>query len=139
MMCAGHADAAKLIRADAARYATTMWSGSENLLALLDGDRARLRSAVDDLAGWFTDPEGHFYHLLMLAHLGDLDRAVEMLADVVERGFFPYDTFTRHAWLEPLRDRPDFIAILEKAQRRHADARAEFIRAGGEALLGALT
>jgi TolB-like protein len=138
LMCAGHADAANLIRADAARYATTMWSGSENLLALLDGDRARLRSAVDDLSGWFTDPEGHFYHLLMLAHLGDWDRAVEMLADVVERGFFPYDTFTRHAWLDPLRDRPDFIAILQKAARRHAEARAEFIRAGGEALLGTL-
>jgi eukaryotic-like serine/threonine-protein kinase len=139
LLCAGHADAADLLRADAARYRTTSWQGSDALLALITRDRGVVRSAVDDLTAWFPDPEGHFYHLLMLAYVGDWDRAVEMLADVVDRGFFPYDTFTRHAWLDPMRDRPDFIAILQKAERRHSEARREFIRAGGEALLGTLT
>jgi hypothetical protein len=44
---------------------------------------------------------------------------------------------TRHAWLDPLRTRQDFIAILRDAELRHLEARADFVKAGGEALLGA--
>lgn len=138
LMCAGHPDAAALMKADAARYAINSGRGSEALLAMVSEDRGTLRSAVDDLVAWFPDPEGHFYNLLLLARLGDSDRAVELLDGVVERGFFPYHTFERHAWLDPLRERPDFMAILQKAKRRHLEARDEFVRAGGEALLGTL-
>ena len=70
------------------------------------------------------------------AHAGDLDRAVEILADVVNRGFYPHETFTRHAWLDPLRTRHDFAAMLAKAQHRHLEARVDFVNAGGETLLG---
>jgi hypothetical protein len=93
---------------------------------------------VDELiASGFRDPEGLFYQAIKLAHAGDLDRAVEILADVVDRGFYPHETFTRHAWLDPLRVRHDFTAILEKAERRHHDAHADFVKAGGKTLLGA--
>jgi serine/threonine protein kinase/tetratricopeptide (TPR) repeat protein len=139
LMCAGDADAARLMKADAERYAETSWRGADALLAMLTGDRALVRAAVDESGAWFSDPEGHFYHLLMLAHAGDWDRTVEILADVVDRGFFPYETFARHAWLDPLRNRPDFIAVLQQAERRHGEALAEFIRAGGEGLLGTST
>ena len=61
---------------------------------------------------------------------------MEILADVVDRGFYPYETFTRHAWLDPLRTRQDFNAILAKAELRHQEARAAFVNAGGETLLG---
>ncbi|AMY09320.1 hypothetical protein LuPra_02535 [Luteitalea pratensis] len=53
------------------------------------------------------------------------------------RGFYPYETFRRHTWLDPLRKRQDFNAILENAEHRHLQARADFVNAGGEALLGA--
>jgi hypothetical protein len=83
---------------------------------LSEPDRAPLRAAVDELiASGFRDPEGLFYQAIKLAHAGDLDRAVEILADAVDRGFYPRETFTRHAWLDPLRGRQDFEAILEKA------------------------
>ena len=104
---------------------------------MIEPDRALLRAAVDELiASGFRDPEGLFYQVIKLAHAGDLDRAVEILADVVDRGFYPYETFMRHAWLDPLRGRQDFNAILEKAERRHHEARAAFVNAGGETLLG---
>jgi len=133
LMCAGHPDAAAMMKADSERY-----GGAPILLAMVAGDRGLLRSAVDEMIVWFSDPEWRFYCALCLARLGDADRAIEMLAEAVGRGFFPYDTFTRHAWLDPLRERRDFIAVLQHAERRHREARAEFIRAGGEALLGAL-
>jgi hypothetical protein len=79
----------------------------------------------------FAIPRG-----IRLARAGDLDRAVEILSDVVGRGFYPYDTFRHHAWLDPLRGRPDFAAILEVARHNHEKALAAFVDAGGKALLG---
>jgi hypothetical protein len=60
-----------------------------------------------------------------------------MFADVVDRGYFPYETLRRNPWLEPLRGRTDFLEMLAKAEQRHLQARTAFVHAGGEALLGA--
>lgn len=78
-----------------------------------------------------------FYQVLKLAYAGDSDRPVEILGDVVDHGYFPFQTFANHAWLDALREREDFKTILLKAQRRHHQAHASFTEAGGEALLGA--
>ena len=136
LACAGHPDAARACQADAERNAKMQIPNE--VLWVFEPDRALLRAALDDLiASGFRDPEGLFYLAIKLAHSGDLDRAVEILADVVDRGFYPYETFTRHAWLDPLRGRQDFNAVLEKAGHRHNEARAAFVKAGGETLLGA--
>jgi hypothetical protein len=80
---------------------------------------------------------GQSPEVLKLAHAGDSDRAVEILDVVVDRGFYPYQTFASHAWLDALRERQDFKTILQKAEHRHQQAHASFVEAGGEALLGA--
>ena len=135
LLCAGDPDAARLAQADAARYANTTFRNS--VLITPEPDRALLRSAVDELiASGFRDPEGLFYQVIKLSHAGDLDRAVEIFAVAVDRGFYPYRTFTRHEWLDPLRPRQDFNAILEIARHRHEEARVAFVDAGGETLLG---
>ena len=135
LACAGHPDAQRAFEIERERYANTPFS---NMDWRINPDRVLLRAAVDKLvASGFRDPEGLFYSVIRLAHVGDLDRAVEILGDVVGRGFFPYETFTRHAWLDPLRARQDFNAILENAEHRHLEARADFVKAGGETLLGA--
>ena len=135
LSCAGHPDAERVTEVEWERYAQTPF-GHPGMRPLVP-DRALLRAGVDELiASGFRDPEGLFYQLLRLAHAGDLDRAVEILADVVDRGFYPYETLTRHAWLDPLRTRQDFNAILAKAELRHQEARAAFVNAGGETLLG---
>ena len=135
LACAGHPDAERLMRAEAARYeqAALGWVGSPALLAR---DYPTLRARVDRVVTQFPDPEAHFYNLLMLSRMGDWDRCIEILAGVVDRGFFPYQTFARHAWLDPARDRADFKAVLARARQRQDQARAAYAKAGGEALLG---
>jgi tetratricopeptide (TPR) repeat protein len=137
LACGGHtAEATRVGQIEAQRYANTVFG--DPALVVYPPDRVRLRSAVDALlASGFRDLEGMFYQVLKLAHAGDSDRAVEILGDVVDRGFFPYQTFARHAWLDALRERQDFKTILQKAEHRHHQAHASFVEAGGEAVLGA--
>lgn len=135
LACAGHPEAQRAFEIERERYAGTPFG--HLAMATVRPDPVSLRAAVDELvASGFRDPEGLFYQLIRLSHAGDLDRAVEILDDVVGRGFFPYDTFTRHAWLDPLRGRQDFAAILERARHRHEQAHAAFVDAGGKTLLG---
>jgi tetratricopeptide (TPR) repeat protein len=135
LACAGHPDAHRVSGIEWERYANTPFR--DKVLGMIEPDRAPLRAAVDALiASGFRDPEGLFYQAVKLAHAGDADRAVEILADVVDRGFYPHETFRRHAWFDGLRRRRDFIAVVEKAERRHVEARRDFVNAGGETLLG---
>jgi eukaryotic-like serine/threonine-protein kinase len=135
LACAGHPDAHRVSEIEWERYANTPFRAK--VLGVIEPDRAPLRAAVDELiASGFRDPEGLFYQAIKLTHAGDLDRAVEILADVVDRGFYPYETFTHHAWLDPLRGRQDFDAILQLAQHNHEKAQAAFVNAGGKTLLG---
>jgi tetratricopeptide (TPR) repeat protein len=135
LACAGHPDASRAAEIEAKRYANTPFG--DPVLGELEPERAALRAAVDGLIkSGVRDPEGLFYQVIKLAHAGDFDRAVEILSDVVDRGFYPYETFTRHAWFDPLRLRQEFNAVLKKAESRHREARAAFVSAGGESLLG---
>jgi serine/threonine protein kinase/tetratricopeptide (TPR) repeat protein len=137
LACGGHiAEATRVSQIEAQRYAKTVFG--DPALVVYPSNRARLRSAVDALlASGFRDLEGMFYQVLKLAHAGDSDRAVEILGDVVDLGFYPYQTLATHAWLDALRERQDFKTILQKAEHRHLQAHALFVAAGGEALLGA--
>lgn len=135
LACAGHPDAGPVAEIESKRYANTPFGAP--VLGELEPERAPLRAAIDELiASGFRDPEGLFYQAIKLAHAGDSDRAVEILSDVIDRGFYPYETFARHAWLDSLRARQDFNAILKKAETRHQEARVAFVSAGGETLLG---
>src|SRR5262249_55543144 len=80
----GHPDAHRVFEIEWERYANTPFQ--KKALGVIEPDRASLREAVDELiASGFRDPEGLFYQAVKLAHAGDLDRAVEILADVVDR------------------------------------------------------
>ena len=39
----------------------------------------------------------------------------DLRADAVDRGFYPHETFTRHAWLDPLRNCRCKEAVYEGA------------------------
>ena len=140
---AGHPDAIRLCRKEGETLhiakMTTFAKLFDETVAMLEGTGsvAALEAATEAvIAGGLRDPEGFFHLALALAHFGREDRATEILADVVDRGYFPYDTFTRNPWLDPLRHRTDFLEIVRKAEHRHQEARAAFMQAGGEALLG---
>jgi TolB-like protein len=136
----GHRDAIARLRQEAEmlRVAnmTTFARLYEETIAILEGtgDIAQLEAATDAvIATGLRDPEGLYHLAFPLAHFGREDRAVDLLAEAVNRGYFPYPTFTRDPWLDPLRHRPDFLVILANAERRHQHARMAFIEAGGEA------
>jgi hypothetical protein len=144
LVMAGHPDALRQCRKEAEmlRVAnmTPFADLYDALIAVLEGSGsiAVLESATEAvIAGGLRDPEGLYHLATPLAHFGREDRAVEILADAVDRGYFPSVTFSRDPWLEQLRRRTDFRAILLKAEQRHQEARAAFIQAGGQALLGA--
>ena len=131
LLCAGHPDARARMAIESQRY-----GGDETTDAFLAGDYARSRAAADRVLATFPDPEFHFYSALLFAHSNYDDRATEVLAGAVQRGFFPLDTLERHAWLDRLRAREDFHAVVREARRRHENARIAFVDAGGSRLLG---
>jgi len=111
-------------------------------IAVIEGTAsiAVLESATDGvIAGGLRDPEGLYHLARQLAQFGREDRAMELLADAVDRGYSPFVTFSHDAWLEKLRGRTDFRHLLSKVEQRHQQARTAFIQAGGPALLGAGT
>jgi serine/threonine protein kinase len=142
LACLGHPDTVSRFRADSATWPDSLITRrlSPHLLAVIEGhaaDLAGFQAAIDAIiASGFRDPEALFYWALGLARAGGHDPAVSYIARSIDWGFFPYDTFARHAWLDPLRDRPDFKALLRTAERRDRDAHAAFVQAGGETLLG---
>ena len=146
LVMAGHPDALRQCRKDAEMLRVANMTPFADLwdarIAVIEGTGgiAAFEAATDAvIAGGLRDPEGLYHLARQLAHFGREDRAVELLADVVDRGYAPSVTLSRDAWLDGLRHRTDFQTILLKAERHHQEARAAFVQAGGQALLGAGT
>jgi tetratricopeptide (TPR) repeat protein len=106
------------------------------LRALLEGDLASSRSALDEAVAHNPDPESIFYVARTYARLGAGDRALEELARAVDGGFFCYPILLGDPWLDPLRADGEFRRIARRAETRHREAAARFVEAGGERLLG---
>ena len=133
LLSAGHPDAMRRLAQEGERYGGTT---PETNLALIARDGVRLRELLDGYLVTFPDPEWHFYAGLMFAYTEEYDRAIKVLANAVRRGFYPLHTLLHHAWLDPIREQPGFQSVLRDAERRHQDALAAFIEAGGPRLLG---
>jgi len=108
-------------------------------LALYEGDTdasaaAMLRVATSD----FMDPEGLFYAARQLAYLGHTDDALNAL-ERATTGFYCYPALVRDPWLDPVRALPKFAQSLREVEARHREARAAFVAAGGDKVLGLLT
>jgi hypothetical protein len=91
----------------------------ESLVAALQGDQARARAA---LAGLNTTPlDFHLtFHLAeSFTMAGDIDRALAVLEESVDKGFYAYEFMKRHCpFMAPLRGTPAFDRIMEKARAR---------------------
>jgi tetratricopeptide (TPR) repeat protein len=135
----GHPDASRTMRQQADQFMAANMAPAgrfcQGVADLAEGKVSSLRSAVDAwIAAGLRDPEALFIHGLLLAGGGDYDRACELMSEAVSRGYLPYDTLTRHPWLNPLRDRNEFKTIVHGAQVRHEHAAAAFMNAGGATL-----
>jgi hypothetical protein len=74
-----------------------------------------------------------------MAYLGEEEAALEYLGRSISGGFFCFPWFARDPWLDSLRHRPEFRRLLSEAESRHRLAATNFMRAGGDRLLGVVS
>jgi TolB-like protein len=107
----------------------------KSLIALarneFDVSRNLIRKIID-----VNDPEGRYYIARQLAYLGETEEPLRLLAAAVEDGYFSVPAFTRDPWLDSLRGRPEFGAIVRRAETRHRQAVISFLTAEGDRILG---
>jgi eukaryotic-like serine/threonine-protein kinase len=97
---------------------------ADALLRAERGDAAGARALVDGLDLSPFDSHLTFHFAEVYAVLGELDRALEVMALGIRKGFFPVPFFRTHCrFIEPLRTHPGFGALLQEAERRSAEVR----------------
>lgn len=104
---------------------------------MIEGDEASSAAAVTRIVdSAFSDPEGLFYLTRHLAHLNQVDAALKLFARVIECGIFCYPAMSNDPWLDPIREKPEFVRLLETAEQQHQIAERQFARLEGHRILG---
>jgi DNA-binding winged helix-turn-helix (wHTH) protein/tetratricopeptide (TPR) repeat protein len=104
---------------------------------LLEGNAKESIAAANRIAASdFCDPEGLFYMARHLAHLGEIDGAIDLFRRVLEGGYCCYPAMTDDPWLDPARAKPGFRKLLRQAQTRHRQAASTFAHLHGATVLG---
>ena len=83
-----------------------------SLRLLLEHQYAESKKSTELCIRHFTDPEPIYYMARHLVQLGEPDRALEVLNDVVNRGFLLSRALTNDPWLAPLRPLPAYDLLL---------------------------
>jgi serine/threonine protein kinase len=108
-----------------------------SLRTLLEGKREENLTVSEELMqATFRDPEGMYYLGRQLAYLGQEPQALDVLSRAIDNGFFCHQAMLRDPWLDSLRTRAEFTALLNKAQQLHREALTAFLAGGGASLLG---
>jgi len=108
-----------------------------SLRTLLEGKREESLAVSEELMqATFRDPEGMYYLARQFAYLSHEAQALEMLSRAIDNGFFCHPAMLRDPWLDSLRTRPEFMALLNKAQQLRREAFTAFLAGGGDSLLG---
>jgi TolB-like protein len=84
----------------------------------------------------YVDPEPLFMFGAMLARLGRLERALEVVQSAVTAGYTPALTLSRNKAFDAMRGRPEFKLVEEDALRRMRAAQDQFELGGGPEMLG---
>ena len=104
---------------------------------MIEGDTAASVAAIRQItSSAFSDPEALLYLTRHLAHLNQVDTALELFERVVGGGHYCYPAMSSDPWLAPLRKKPQFVKLLKKAELQHQVAAAEFARLEGDRILG---
>jgi hypothetical protein len=130
-------EAAAVLRAMEERIKTRMRDFIMAARTMIEGDTAGSVAAISRiLASEFGDPEALFYLTRHLARLGELDAALDLFGRVVGGGFHCLPAMLTDPWLDPLRLKPRFTALLEKTEQHYRMAAKEFARLDGNRTLG---
>ena len=108
-----------------------------SLRTLLEGKGEESLAVSEELMqATFRDPEGMYYLGRQLAYLRHEAQALDTLSRAIDNGFFCHQAMLRDRWLDSLRARTEFMALLNKAHQLHREASTAFVVGGGPALLG---
>jgi TolB-like protein len=132
-------EALAILRArESARLPRLLQDFLTTIRAAIEGRSDDGRPAMERLlADWRSrDPCGGFYVARQLTRLGATERGLGLLRDSVANGFFVPSFLARDPWLDALRGAPEFERIVQHAEQRSTEARAAFLAAGGDRILG---
>ncbi|HZI94050.1 MAG TPA: protein kinase [Patescibacteria group bacterium] len=105
------------------------------LMAALQGDRVRARRGIQRTRKLRRD-FGHYHHAqydvaCALVALGDLDDASRWLRDAVDNGYPCPTLFAADPLLDPLRERADFLQLMEKLEAEREGYRRLYLEQAG--------
>jgi hypothetical protein len=105
--------------------------------AMFEGRRQESLDAAEYSIQHYLDPEGVFYMGLIMAHLGEPDRALTVLNHCMDRGFCSVGVIKQNPWFDDLRRKAKFAELLSRAEDLLGTASEAYRCAGGPQLLGA--
>jgi eukaryotic-like serine/threonine-protein kinase len=107
---------------------------------MIEGDAASSIASIARItSSAFGDPEALLYLTRHLAHLNQVDAALELFERVVAGGHFCYPAMSSDPWLDPIRKSPQFVKLLKRAEHQHQSATTGFYRLEGDRILGMAT
>jgi len=104
--------------------------------AMLEGNREESLDAAERSIQHYLDPEGVFYIGLLMAHQGESERALNVLRECMEQGFFSVRALLRNPWFDGLRSTAQFKELLKRGEARFVEADESYRSAGGPQVLG---
>ena len=105
--------------------------------AMLEGNRQESLDAAERCIQQYLDPEGVFYMGLIMAHLGESERALTVLSECMDRGFSSVHVLQRNPWFDDLRSTVQFDELLKRGEACFVEADEVYQSAGGPQVLGA--
>lgn len=103
---------------------------------MAEGNRRASLDAAERCIELYLDPEGVFYMGLIMARLGESNRALAVLSECIDRGFSSVRVLERNSWFDSLRSSAQFSELLNRSEERFVEAAGAFCSAGGPTLLG---
>ncbi|MCM3869782.1 MAG: winged helix-turn-helix domain-containing protein [Pyrinomonadaceae bacterium] len=107
--------------------------------AMLEGNRQESLDAAEQCIRHYLDPEGVFYMGLIMAHLGETERALTVIGESMDQGFSGVQVLLRNPWFDRLRSTMRYQELLKRGQARLVEAEEIYRAAGGTQLFGAST
>ncbi len=102
--------------------------------AAILGQRELLVAMYEGLRD-FPDPEGLYYMARAMAHVGEIEIALDNFERSQQTGFFCFPFYMHDAWLDPLRGEPRFTEAVREAETQWRAARRAFDEHPGSRVL----
>ena len=103
--------------------------------AMFEGNHRESLDAAERSIQQYLDPEGVFYMGLIMARLGESERALTVLSEGMDRGFSSVHVLLCNPWFDTLRSTAQFNELLKRGEACFVAADEVYRSAGGPQLL----